>query len=93
LDWYAWRDLKRRLEEHDAAERRDEQSDADAVPGAPEAGARQGAGAPREEAEGGHVMARIKPGSPADKAMEKKYGIKPGSAADKRMERKGGKGK
>lgn len=38
-------------------------------------------------------MARIKPGSPADKAMEKKYGIKPGSAADKRMERKGGKGK
>jgi len=30
---------------------------------------------------------RIKPGSPADKAMERKYGIKPGSAADKRMER------
>lgn len=42
---------------------------------------------------GGKGGGAIKPGSAADKAMERRRGIKPGSAADKRAEAgKGGKG-
>ncbi len=40
---------------------------------------------------GGEAMRKmIKPGSPEDRAMEKKMGIKPGSAVDKKMESGGG---